>query len=333
MVEKRGPEFYPPEEDNERPWTSLPQADQSTSGDAQNLPPLEQGGPPPQSPQPTPANAPRSVPLLAYVTALLAVGFLIMTAVCVLQFRANQNTLDEVREIAEDIQTLDQLREENEQFREENAELEISAAENLQKAWEAEQSELIVKSMFEEIKLEQEALRYIWFIQNFMEDGNYAMAANALCFGGYDAYRKLVLESKSDSWNAAGINFQFLDFYSQLVQLNYLRTSDASGDGISLNKEIPENARWFDLWAALSAYYFDSDSSQAAICLVNWTNDYLYLLDQPESIPEEQYWLGHDSFTTEQYWILRETLSGQGYIRKTEDGGLEIILDGIEVAN
>lgn len=323
MVEKRGPEFYPPEEDNERPWTSLPQADQSTSGDAQNLPPLEQGGPPPQSPQPTPANAPRSVPLLAYVTALLAVGFLIMTAVCVLQFRANQNTLDEVREIAEDIQTLDRLREENEQLRKKNAELEANATENLQKAWEAEQSELIVKSMFEEVKLEQEALRYIWFIQNFIDDGNYAMATNALCFGGYDAYQKLVYESNTDSWNN-GINFQFSDSYSQLNQLNYLCLPEAYGDDPYPNEEIPENNQWSELWTALSAYYFDSNSYQAAVCLVNWSNEYLYLLDWQEDIPEEQYWLGLESFTKEQYWILRETLSGQGYIRKTEDGGLEL---------
>lgn len=320
--EKRGPEFYPPEEDD-RPLDSLTQTDESHS--AQD-PPSEQGeqltGPLPAEP----ANAPRSVPLLAYLTVLLAVGFLVMSAVCVLQFRAGQRALDEAREAVEGIQSLDQLLEENDLLREQTAALETAAEENEWTINSLQQQLSMAEFAYDKVAKNVMELRFLCFLQNFMDEGNYALASNAIWLNGQTYFKDFSSTHQTPYWND-GAGYQYMYICQELLQLGYLSTPDDPDGGLQLNEEKPENLQWTDFWTALYQYYFildknDTHNFQIAIDLTRWTNQYQQLLDGEKFF-----------FTATQYWIMRDNFLEFHYIRETEDGGLELILDETKITD
>lgn len=115
--EKRGPEFYRPDEPDKLPWLAQP-PEETERPEGTGRPP-QTGGP--ARPE---AAGHAAVPPLAYLTALLAAGFLLMTVVCVLQFRDSRKNLNELRRALEEVQTMDRLREENEQLRKDAQDLE-----------------------------------------------------------------------------------------------------------------------------------------------------------------------------------------------------------------
>lgn len=307
-TENRRVEFYPPKEADEQPWNHLPDS------------PQDSGQPPPEPEEPAPAPAdagtPRTVPPLAYLTALLAAGFLLMTAVCVLQFRDSQRELDEVRGALENVQAVDRLQMEKAQLQERVDELTAAVEEAEQNRYE-----LLFELEDKEYEAylsntERDVFYYLWFIQNFMESGDYAMAANAMVNGGETCYwQHLYGLSK---WNQR-LQEQYEEYCQRLIELDYLGSTDnmtVQADGtirsLYLRSEVrPEASRWAKLWIALSSYYIDPDITQAAQYLKEWTDMRRELIEQHRG-----------SFAIDQYELLKETLIDRGYLTESENGEL-----------
>lgn len=307
-TENRGVEFYPPEEADRQPWNDLPDSPQDST-----QPPSEPEGP---SPDPAPVKAPRTVPPLAYLTALLAAGFLLMTAVCVLQFRDSQQELDEVRGALENVQAIDTLREENTRLQERVDRLTAAAEKTAQELLDSQASLAEKEYDAETTGIERDMLNYLWFIQNFMESGNYAMAANAMAAGGDSCYALNLYQTARQNQRQRE---QYREYRQLLIDSGYLGGGNRiifKGDSVSTSLYIKyemrqEVDRWTALWTALSSYYIDPDMTQSAASLKEWTDT------QGELI--EQY---RGSFAIDQYELLLDEMLHSGYLTRMENGGL-----------
>lgn len=304
---KRGAEFYPPEEADEQPWNDLPESPQDSG-----QPPSEPEGP---APAPADAGTPRTVPPLAYLTALLAAGFLLMTAVCVLQFRDSQRKLDEVRGALENVQSVDQLQMEKAQLQERIDGLTAAAEETAQEMQELQAS--LGETAYEAdiADVEKDMLNYLWFIQNFMESGNYAMATLATVYNGDNTYQDngYLLNQRQRE--------QYAEYRQQLIDLDYLNnhghtiiwTNGTLGVNTSLG---PEQAAMIfqcaDLWLALKEYYIEEDAMKAASYLVFWSKEYQTIIEQHRG-----------SFAIDQYELLKEELLDRGCLTEKENGELD----------
>lgn len=306
-TENRGVEFYPPEEADRQPWNDLPDSPQDSG-----QPPTE-----PKEPVPVPADAgtPRTVPLLAYLTALLAAGLLLMTAVCVLQFRDSQRELDEVRGALENVQAVDQLQMEKAQLQERIDELTAAAEETAQEMQEL-QASLVEKVYAANISgIEKDMLNYLWFIQNFMESGNYAMAANAVAYSGDHANYLYFIYA--DPPNQRQYE-QYQEYCQRLVELGYLNSigytinlADGTRSSRGIGSErVEELNQWLGLWAGLKEYYIEEDMMEAAHYLIEWSK-HQELIEQHRG-----------SFAIDQYELLLERLVNDGFLFETESGGL-----------
>lgn len=296
-----GPRFLPPEEADEQPWNHLPDSPQ----DSEQPPP----GPEEPAPAPASAKAPRTVPLLAYLTALLAAGFLLMTAVCVLQFRDSQRELDEVRGALESVQAVDQLQTEKARLQTEIAQLQTKM-ETL-----AEEKDQQIQDIAEELyELNQNASvlelnSSLWFIQEFMEAGDYGIAAVALIsdveakYYLYGAELNPTLAEQYEGWR------------QQLIDLDYLK-HQANNEGIerSDSEQGKEALEWYALWSALYSYYIEGDYRYSANMLLVWR----YTFGRQELLEKQQ-----GSFVIKQYELLLERLVNGGFLVETERGGLD----------
>lgn len=309
--EKRGAEFYPPEEADEQPWNDLPDS------------PRNSGQPPPgpEGPAPAPPSAgtARTVPPLAYLVALLAAGFLLITAACVLQLRDSQRELDEVRGALENVQAAEQLQEEKAQLQERVDGL-TAAAEEAAQEMEKLRDQLQRKEYEASSSgAKKDMLNYLWFIQNFMESGDYAMAANAIAYGGNDAYVELNLNYPH------ALNRRQQEQYEgcrqQLIELGYLRDpgspsiyySAPAGSNVEPGRQrMGEIEQWGELWLGLRGYYINDSIIVAAAYLISWNREHQELVEP-----------NRGSFAIDQYELLKETLISWGWLIETESGELD----------
>lgn len=301
-TENRGTEFYPPEEADGQPWNDLPDSSRNST-----QPPPEPEGP---APAPASAGTPRTVPPLAYLTALLAAGFLLMTAVCVLQFRDSQRELDEVRGALANVQAVDQLQMEKARLQTEIDQLQMKMEQV------AEERDRQMQDLIDELWELNENARVLelnsslWFIREFMEAGDYGIAA-AAAFYGVDANYRL-FEAQLNPALAE----QYKGWRQQLIDLGYLSWS-ANDTGVELSNSAQEKEalEWLMLWGALYYYYVDGgDYRNSASLLLTW----LYSYGPQELIQEHQ-----GSFVIEQYELLLERLVNDGFLVETESGGLD----------
>lgn len=300
--EKRGPEFYPPEDDDTKPQTPAGAELTETESPGAELTEADLTGAD-LPPAPMPERAGPSRAALSWAAAALTAGLLLAAAMCFVQFRANRIALDELRQAVEEAQTADALRKENADLR----------AQLRQAQEEQSRAELEAQSYLESMnRAEAEAAKYpmqlrmsgiLWYIRGFMEEGDHALAASAAVYGGDYAYE---LTAAGDPEWSPGQMEEYRTFRVELMRLDYL-----SGESMEPGERVNEIARWSGLWIALREFYFDDWPSQAAVNLKDWTELQGDLLDGRE-----------DSFAGREYGRLLDTLIEQGWLTQIEGGGL-----------
>lgn len=286
-------------------------------------PPSPEDIPPPPPMEKKPPPAERRLPWLCALLGGAAVAGLL----CAVLLTSLNQRLDRLGAAVDEIQTVDELREENERLLQENADLQAEVD---------EQSSQFNQYSFEEslryqrMKYRMSQSEYLYYMEQFVEQGDLSMAAlvmvleddilrppgesepERLIYGGamvppldsihqerYDELRRL-LEEK-------GVLYS-----SGMGKQNGTAPLWPSGTGPS---EDPDMAALGILWCAMDAHFVQGDDHAASQYLC------LYLGDPNKDYQERAEGLA-DGFTLRQYQMMKDELVEDKWLTIGEDGAM-----------
>lgn len=307
-------------------YQTKPQEDEKQEQESsaqEETPPTEEKEAPPSPPE-------KSKPSSAYVylAVLFGAAFLMLLLAYFVQQRNNAAVQDDLRsitasreELLEDIKTLeaerDQLQKEVEyqkdRVSQKNEEVEQlqSSLENSNMHWSDQHIQLTT-------------LKYFWYIDQFMKNKDYPMAAAAVLFQA-DSYR--------DTWNTqitvnpAQVE-QYEAYRQELIDRGYLeeRLNISTLDHLSPTKlwftqkrdpsQNDEIAALCNLWCALNGHFVFEDDNAAAQYL------FYYPLGRPETGYQDYVSRLASDFTLEQFQIMKDDLTEDWYITVLADGSI-----------
>lgn len=274
-------------------------------------------------PSPPEKNKPSSA--YVYLAVLFGAAFLMLLLAYFIQQRNNDAVLDDLRsttasreELLEEIKALeeerDQLQKEVEyqksRVTQKNKEVEQfrSAYENSNNHWNNQNIQLLT-------------LRYFWYIDQFMKNKDYPMAAAAVLFQA---------DSLRETWNTqVAINPAQIEQYDayrrELINRGYLQELDESPENNGFRiwftdqwspSERDDVAALYNLWCALNAHFVLEGDNAAAQYL------FYYPLGQPETGYQDYVSRLASDFTLEQFQIMKDELTKDWYITVLADGSI-----------
>lgn len=269
---------------------------------------------------PPPKNKPSSVYI--YLAVLFGAAFMMLLLAYFVQQRNNATVLDDLRmtttskeELLEEIEA---LKKENESLINENGRLDAWAD---QKSKEAKQLNDTLDQTYyrmSDLGTEKRALYYLWYLQQFMDQGDYTLAAAEIVFST-DPWR--------NAWeNQISLNSALLEQYDtarqELIRRGYLQQLDHVRDG---GTDIYFTSRWNPnenndmaalsiLWCALDAHFVREDDNAASQYL------FLYPLSSPATGYQERVERLASGFTLEQFQLMKDKLVEDNWLAVAEDG-------------
>ena len=295
------------------------ETEKKASGQEEAASPAEEEAPP----SPPVKNKPSSAYI--YLAVLFGAAFLMLLLAYFIQQRNNDDVLDDLRsttasreELLEEIKALeeerDQLQKEVEyqksRVTQKNKEVEQfrSAYENSNNHWNNQNIQLLT-------------LRYFWYIDQFMKNKDYPMAAAAVLFQA---------DSLRETWNTqVAINPAQIEQYDayrrELINRGYLQELDESPENNGFRiwftdqwspSERDDVAALYNLWCALNAHFVLEGDNAAAQYL------FYYPLGQPETGYQDYVSRLASDFTLEQFQIMKDELTKDWYITVLADGSI-----------
>ena len=282
-------------------------------------PELEQQDPPP----PPQKNKPSS--FYIYLAVLFGAAFMMLLLAYFVQQRNNDAAMDDLRlssnasreELLEEIEA---LKKENQSLTNENGRLNDWAD---QKSEEAKQLNDTLDQTYyrtSDLTIEKQALYYLWYLQQFMDQGDYTLAAAEIVFST-DFWRS--------AWeNEISLNSALLEQYDaarqELIRRGYLLQLDHIRDGgtdIYFTSRCNPNenndmAALSILWCALEAH-FVQDNGHAASQYLTHTS-----LTTPLPKFQEQTDQLASDFTLEQLQLLIDELTETQWLLVDQYGSL-----------
>lgn len=288
-----------------------------TSPQEETPSPEKEDAPPP----PPEKNKPSSA--YVYLAVLFGAAFLMLLLAYFVQQRNNDAVLDDLRsttasreELLEDIKALeeerDQLKKEVE-YQKGRVTERYEEAERLQQSLEEVNKNLMNKDILYTTQ------QYFWYIDQFMKNKDYPMAASAVLFGA-DFYRAL--------WDSTSINpaqvEQYEAYRQELIDRGYLQQLDEPlGGGTDIwftDKWDPgqheDMAALCTLWCALDEHFVKGNDHAAS--------QYLSLnpLGDPASGYQERVERLASDFTLEQFQLMKDELVESKWLTIAEDGSM-----------
>ncbi len=295
------------------------ETEKKASGQEEAASPAEEEAPP----SPPVKNKPSSAYI--YLAVLFGAAFLMLLLAYFIQQRNNDDVMDDLRsttasreELLEEIKALeeerDQLQKEVEyqksRVTQKNKEVEQfrSAYENSNNHWNNQNIQLLT-------------LRYFWYIDQFMKNKDYPMAAAAVLFQA---------DSLHETWNTqVAINPAQIEQYDayrrELINRGYLQELDESPENNGFRiwftdqwspSERDDVAALYNLWCALNAHFLLEGDNAAAQYL------FYYPLGQPETGYQDYVSRLASDFTLEQFQIMKDELTKDWYITVLADGSI-----------
>ena len=221
------------------------------------------------------------------------------------------------QELMEEIEA---LKKENESLTKENGRLNDWAD---QKSEEAKQLNDILDQTYyqtNDLTIEKQALYYLWYLQQFMDQGDYTLAAAEIVFS---------TAPWRDAWeNQISLNPALLERYDaarqELIRRGYLQQLDHPRDG---GTDIYFTSRWNPnenndmaalsiLWCALDAHFVTETDNAAAQYL------YRYPLGQPDTGYQSYVTKLASDFTLEQFQLMKGELVESKWLAIAENGAM-----------
>ncbi len=273
-------------------------------------------------PSPPEKNKPSSA--YVYLAVLFGAAFLMLLLAYFVQQRNNDDVLDDLRSTTasreELLEQIQELEKENEALTGENARLDAWAD---QKSNEAKQlSDFLDDSYYrqQEINDQKMCLSYVWYLQRFMDAGDYPLAAAEVAFSA---------EFLRSTWEKLlTINPALLEQYDgykqELIRRGYLQHLDRPRDG---GTDIYFTDRWdpsrnedtaalSNLWCALEYHFIMNHDNAASQILYN------YPLGDPVSGYQERVERLASDFTLEQFQLMKNALVEDNWLVIAEDGAM-----------
>lgn len=281
-------------------------------------PPATEGPPQGISPDgPAQAAPGRGAALLPWLCLLLAVMAAALAA-CLFQLSGVRSRLASLEEAVASVAAIDQLRKENESLVNEKGRLDAWAD---QKTEEAKQLQDALDQYYyrmDDLLLKEKALYYQWYIQRFMEEKDYPMAAAAVAFSADFWY---IIWMHQVSVNSALME-QYQAYCQELFDMGYLQQADPlryGGSNLCFAEkwdpgENHDMAALSILWCALDAHFVRQSDEEAAQYLCN------YHLAYPSSGYQERVERLASGFTLEQFQLLKDELAESQWLTVASDG-------------
>lgn len=283
-------------------------------------PPAATDGPPQGFSPDGPAHASPgrgTAALLPWLCLLLAVMAAALAA-CLFQLSGVRARLAALEEAVASVAAVDQLREENESLVNEKGRLDAWAG---QKAEEAKQLQDALDQNYtrmNDLLLKEKALYYQWYIQRFMEEKDYPMAAAAVVFSADFWY---IIWIRQVSVNPALME-QYQEYCQELFDRGYLQQADPvryGGSNLCFAEkwdpgENHDMAALSILWCALDAHFVRESDEEAAQYLCN------YHLAYPSSGYQSRIEQVAGNFAQEQFQLLKDELAESQWLAIGPDG-------------
>ncbi len=279
------------------------------------------------SPPPPQKNKPSS--FYVYLAVLFGAAFLMLLLAYFVQQRNNATAMDDLRmtnnasreELLEDIKALEAERDRLQK------EVEYQKGRVTQKNEETERLQSNLEnsnSRWSDQHIQTITLKYFWYIDQFMKNRDYPMAAAAVLFQA-DSYR--------ETWNTqVDINpvqvEQYEAYRQELIDRGYLeeRLNISTLDHLSPTNlcftqkwdpsQNDETAALCNLWCALNGHFVFEDDDAAAQYL------FYYPLGRPETGYQDYVSRLASDFTLEQFQIMKDELTEDWYITVLVDGSI-----------
>lgn len=285
----------------------------------QEEPEQEQQDPPP----PPQKNKPSS--FYIYLAVLFGAAFMMLLLAYFVQQRNNDAAMDDLRlssnasreELLEEIEA---LKKENESLTKENGRLNDWAKQKTDEAKEL--NDFLDQTYYRtsDLTIEKQALYYLWYLQQFMDQGDYTLAAAEIVFST-DFWR--------NAWeNEISLNSALLEQYDaarqELIRRGYLLQLDHIRDG---GTDIYFTSRWNPnenndmaalsiLWCALDEHFIAGSDNAASQYLYN------YSLGNPATGYQERVGRLASDFTLEQFQLMKDELVEEKWLVIAEDGAM-----------
>lgn len=291
--------------------------DQEDPAPPQEEPEQEQQDAPP----PPQKNKPSS--FYVYLAVLFGAAFLMLLLAYFVQQRNNATAMDDLRMTSnasreELLEEIEALKKENESLTKENGRLNDWAKQKTDEAKEL--NDILDESYYQtnNLRIEKQALCYLWYLQQFMDQGDYTLAAAEIVFS-------------TDPWLNAWENKIFLNpallkqydaARQDLIRRGYLQQLDHVRDG---GTDIYFTSRWNPnensdvaalsiLWCALDAHFVQQSDNAASQYL------FLYPLGNPATGYQERVERLASDFTLEQFRLMKDELVEDKWLVIAEDG-------------
>ena len=284
--------------------------------------------------------------LLPWLGVVLGAALLIL-GVCILQLARINHRLDGLQEAVEAVRSVDSLRKENEQLQEQLDQAEENS-EQLQQALDDTNTRLGTMSA------RKRRLDYLWYMGQFIDHGDYPMAALAAALSSQSYFPDGVVFGPQVAYPNPEQTAQYRAYTQELIDRGYLETAPAFtyGDRIELSEipdasslvfpdqwdpeQNPDMAALGIIWCAMDRYYVLDDPTTAAQWLVEYEDYPIYekdslfyenqelFLSELETIPLSQRILDTASeYTVQLYERLIQDLMEEEYVVE-QDGALKI---------
>ena len=274
-------------------------------------------------PSPPEKNKPSSA--YVYLAVLFGAAFLMLLLAYFVQQRNNDAVLDDLRsttasreELLEDIKALEEERDQLQK------EVEYQKGRVKQKNEETEQLQSTLEdsnSKWSDLHIQTMTLNYFWYIDQFMKNKDYPMAAAAVLFQA---------DTLRETWNTqVAINpvqvEQYESYRQELIDRGYLQELDESPENNGYRiwftdqwspSERDDVAALYNLWCALNEHFiFESDNAAAQYL-------FYYPLGRPETGYQDYVARLTSDFTLEQFQIMKDELTEDWYITVLADGSI-----------
>lgn len=273
------------------------------------------------SPPPPQKNKPSS--FYVYLAVLFGAAFLMLLLAYFVQQRNNATAMDDLRMTSnasreELLEEIEALKKENESLTNENGRLDAWAD---QKSEEVKRLEDTLDQSYyrtDNLSIKKQALYYLWYLQQFMAQGDYTLAAAEIVFSA---------DPRRNVWeNQISLNPALLEQYDaarqELIRRGYLQQLDHFRDGgtdIFFTSrcnpyEDHDAAALSILWCALEAHFVQENNnaaSQYLFCFPLASQDYQSRVERQAS-----------DFTLEQFQLMKDALIALDAIEIDPEGNI-----------
>lgn len=295
--------------------------------------------PPPTPPPDGPAEkhgADGGAKFLPWLCVVLGAALLVL-GVCLLQLVRMNHRLDGLQQAVEAVQSMDDLRKENERLQEQLDQRE----QEYHQLWQALQD---FSAQSNSTLVQKRRLDYLWYMGQFMDHGDYPMAALAAVLSGRGYFPdSFIVDSQAVYLNPEQ-TAQYQAYTQELIDRGYLE-EEIDHAHVPLNSQLPPTqvvfaAQWDPeknldmaalgiLWCALDACYVADAPERAAQYLIRYQWYELYSPGEWESggdcYPQRILDTASD-YTIQQYEQLIQYLIASGWL--TETGGILYYKEG-----